>query len=336
LYIRQVLKEDGYHYLLRESLRDNGCWKHRDIFDLGLDPRQYITYPGGNGYYFESVLEEALEAKGVRYSADELEEVFLPFLDYRIRHIIENFRARERKPSRWKGLSQEELMQRQQELHSFDKRRLHYLRFARVDIGELEGRPWKFLNVLLGKSRDEIEHTIEEMERVLRPHEVRPYLYTALHLQRYFTNNLLRNEPAGLNPEKVDQFFLDEICSLDQNKNFFCGVDDGGSGKLHPYLTKYVILYFDNEFSAGDLDDYLREFIRRRQAFRQSTPVTVMAVQEALQVLGISKEKFDSMSRKEITRLYRRKAKRVHPDKGGEHDEFVRLTDAYEILLSKK
>ena len=39
---------------------------------------------------------------------------------------------------------------------------------------------------------------------------------------------------------------------------------------------------------------------------------------------------------KELTRLYRKKAKSMHPDTGGDQGKFVRLTKAYEQLLQEK
>ena len=42
------------------------------------------------------------------------------------------------------------------------------------------------------------------------------------------------------------------------------------------------------------------------------------------------------MNKNDLTKLYRQKAHELHPDKGGEHDEFVRLCEAYEELLRKK
>jgi curved DNA-binding protein CbpA len=42
------------------------------------------------------------------------------------------------------------------------------------------------------------------------------------------------------------------------------------------------------------------------------------------------------MSRRELIRLYRRKAQELHPDKGGDQDQFVRLTEAYQDLIKRK
>jgi DnaJ-class molecular chaperone len=42
------------------------------------------------------------------------------------------------------------------------------------------------------------------------------------------------------------------------------------------------------------------------------------------------------MNKNDLAKLYRQKAHEHHPDKGGDHDEFVRLTEAYEQLVRMK
>jgi hypothetical protein len=59
-----------------------------------------------------------------------------------------------------------------------------------------------------------------------------------------------------------------------------------------------------------------------------------MSRQQAAALFGLAGDQLASLSRRELTRLYRRKAHELHPDKGGDTDRFVRLTAAYEELLS--
>ncbi len=40
------------------------------------------------------------------------------------------------------------------------------------------------------------------------------------------------------------------------------------------------------------------------------------------------------MPSRELSRLFRKKAMQIHPDLGGDHDEFVCLTEAYDEVLS--
>jgi hypothetical protein len=276
---------------------------------------------------------------GASYSDEELEDLFLPFIDPRIRRIVERFKRPQNEKSRWRECTPEKLLKYQNALHPFDKRRLHYLRCGRVDMGNLEGRPWGFLHVLLDKSRDEIEHIIGGMEQVLTPDEIRPYLYTAMELQTYFPHHPARNQPVALDPEKVDHYFLKELCWLNRDGMFFRGVARDGSDTLHAYLVKYLILFFDNPFDPRSLwDEYVQDFRWRHQFHGSPRSHTALSVseQEACQCLGISPEDFQKMERRDLIRCYRRLAKETHPDRGGDKGDFVKIKKAYECLLVRK
>ncbi len=41
------------------------------------------------------------------------------------------------------------------------------------------------------------------------------------------------------------------------------------------------------------------------------------------------------MNKRALTRRFRKLARKHHPDKGGNHDKFVELSNAYQALLSK-
>ena len=56
----------------------------------------------------------------------------------------------------------------------------------------------------------------------------------------------------------------------------------------------------------------------------------------ALACLGLSAESFREMTRRELTRRYRRLAKQTHPDRGGAEERFVEIKEAYECLLLRK
>ncbi|MGD9031984.1 MAG: J domain-containing protein [Desulfobacteraceae bacterium] len=339
MYLKRQNFEDHYHYTLCESYRDDGCWRHRELLDLGADPGAYIVYPGGNAFYIEESLEATLKARGADYSDGNLEDLFMPFVDPYIRRIVERFKRPQKEQNRWRKCSPETLMNYQKALHPFDKRRLHYLRCGRVDIGNLDGRAWAFLNVLLEKSRDEVEHVIEGMEQVLTPVEIRPYLYTALELQTYFPHHPARNQPAALDPEKVDDYFLKDLCWLNRDETFFRGVERDGSDALHPYLVKYLVLFFDNPFDPRTFwDEYVQDFRWRHQFHRSPRSPAGMSMpeREACQCLGIPPEDFQNMKRQDLIRCYRRLAKKAHPDRGGDKEDFVRIKEAYECLLMRK
>jgi len=336
LYLRRVKNEDGLHHVIRSSYREGECWKSRDLLDLGLDPGEYIVYPGGNGFYFEPDLEERLLAQGELFTSDDLEHLFLPFLRPEVRRVVESYRHRSGSRDPQDAPSSEEFAQRQRHLHSFDKRRLHFLRCGRVDIGDLDGRPWGFLKVLMEKSRDEIEHVIEGMERVLRPQEVCSYVFTALHLQTKFPHHPWRNRPAALDQDEVDQWVLAALCDMNTDETFFAGVDRHDGSRLHPYLVKYLVLYFDAETAGGLRPEDLREILRRQRFSPPRPAVPRMGVDAACRLFGISRERMVAMERKELVRLYRRKAKELHPDRGGDQESFIRLSEAFTCLVEGK
>ncbi len=330
VYLRRVQNGSLHHYVLRESFLQGDCWRHRDLIDIGFDPSSWIVYPGGNGFYFEPLLHERLDEMGAVYDEEQLEEAFFPFLAPHLQRVLHQFSRRA--PSRArppKAPSREEQIQR---MHQFDKRRVHYLRCGRMDMGNLDAGPLKFLSILVDKSRDEVEHTIEGMERALRPHETRNYLYAALHLDLYFAGSLLRHHPLALDPEKVDQFFIDELCALNDDRAFFRGVDRDDSNHLHEYLKRYAILYFDAPAAARmEFGDFSRFFRNRRQS-PSPVPSRTLSTDEALARFDLTRREFENMTQEDLARLYRRKAKDAHPDCGGRHDDFLDLTDAYEAL----
>lgn len=338
MYLKRQRFKDGYHFMLSESYYDEDCWKHRELMDLGPDPEDHIVYPGGNGFYISEEVEERLEARGATYGAEELEDLFLPFLAPDIRRIVETFSNRSRRPSPWNGHPSDEMLKRQRALHAFDKRRLHYLRCGRVDIGDLDARHLKFFNVLMDKSRDEIEAYIEEMERVLMPGEYRRYLYAALQLETHFRHLLTRHHPEAVDMERMEGAFVRDLCRLNQDERFFTGVELHDPGTLHPYLVKYLIWFFDEapEWASAPGEDR-ENFIHWKFSRRSSQGLRLSARErDACRQLGFPPEDFSKIGRTELTRRYRRKAKAAHPDKGGDSRAFVEVVEAYERLLRRK
>ena len=60
-----------------------------------------------------------------------------------------------------------------------------------------------------------------------------------------------------------------------------------------------------------------------------------MSVDEALSVMGFSGQDPSKMTIPSMTRQYRVMAQQYHPDKGGDHDQFIRLNRAFQDLLKK-
>ena len=95
-------------------------------------------------------------------------------------------------------------------------------------------------------------------------------------------------------------------------------------------------MHFDYDYAPGTfLEDYLRQFINSRRTYRPPFKSKAASLKDAAPVLGESVEKLKQMSRRELARLYRRKAQELHPDKGGDHEQFVRLNEAYRNLIRR-
>ncbi|MEJ2222669.1 MAG: J domain-containing protein, partial [Desulfobacterales bacterium] len=156
MYLAQTNLNGRIQYAIRESYRDGDYFLSRDLFDLGTDPAQYIIYPGGNAFYIDPVVEDHLDELGVTVQENNLEDIFWRFLDPDIQHALQHFRHRE---ALWRQSrkSAERPAKAESPVHIFDRRRLHYLKFGRMEQGYLWLVPQKLFNVLRDKSRDEIE-----------------------------------------------------------------------------------------------------------------------------------------------------------------------------------
>ncbi len=61
-----------------------------------------------------------------------------------------------------------------------------------------------------------------------------------------------------------------------------------------------------------------------------------MPLREASRVFGMEAEELDRLSRRQVTRLFRRRALKCHPDQGGRPTEFIRLSEAYKAIMQSK
>ena len=185
------------------------------------------------------------------------------------------------------------------------------------------------------KSRDEIEQTFMEMETILHGTESKSYVYSIFDLQKFFAESFAKSIPHFLNQVKVDDYFLKEICRLNDDPIFWTGMDQ--SDQLHEYLVRYAIMFFDFEHEPRSfIEDYIRRFINSRRDYRPPSLTRSVTLGEASTLFNVSKDSLDKMGRSDLARLYRRRAQKMHPDKGGDHDTFVKLTEAYHSLLVKK
>jgi len=333
LYLATKKIKGRPRYFLRESYPSNGRILWRDLYDLGENPADYIIYPGGHSFYFEQNLIETLSGLGVPDVDRELEKVLLPFLHPDVRRIVLQMTRLSRRKRSW--LSLEAMGRVQARLHLFDRRRFFWLRFGRMDSTKNLLRPQKFLNVLVDMSRDEIEHYFRALELRLKFREKKQYVYQALDLGRWFPGEAARLFPLGLDPEKLDEVFLAELCRLNQDPDF---LDlPGDPALLSEYLVGYAVMWFDFEFAQRPpQSQFFEEFVRSRRAYRPLSPIAAAELTEALEVFDLTEAGWRSMSRDDLGRLYRRLAWSSHPDQGGDSAEFIKLNLAYQRLAEGK
>ena len=334
MYLAQIKIKGKTHYVLRESYPEGDRFSCRDLFELGPDPSKFIVYPGGNAYYIDEKIEEKLNALGIQPDADTLEDLFLPFLRPDIKRALDYFRDRSRARMTKRKLTADEASTIRMSVHPFDKRRLHYLKFGNMNQGPTSRMPPVLFKHLFEKSRDEIEQHFIEKEKSLDFSELKTYVYVAFNLRRFFSSFFAVKMPHVLDQKRVDNLFLEEICSI--NQTVFCGNNAQSSTNLNEYLVRYLIMFFDNDYENSTLlKDYMEDFIYRHRFPRSPTPGKPVNLDKAGRIFGIKKENLETITMQRLTRLYRRLAQRYHPDKGGSNEKFIELNEAYQSLLKR-
>ncbi|MDH3360606.1 MAG: J domain-containing protein [Desulfobulbaceae bacterium] len=333
MYLARIYKNQQVCFVLRHSFEEGGVLQSRDLFDLGDDPARFIIYPGGNSFYLSEEVEDALRLLGVVPGDDELENLMLPFVDPQIRYKVEPYMFRAAQKGRRVVASEED--EAYKRLHIFDMRRLYYLRYGNVDQRNILALPAKLFRPLFNKSRDELEQYLMAEESVLEAMMVKEYLYVAFNLQQFFSELIARSMPQGLDAEKMDEFFVTEVCKLNDDDGFWAGFTRGEV--LPEYLARYVWQFFDSDFDpGGPWNEYARQFMNSRRQFNWPERPAQVAAERAAELFGTDTAILKGLSKRELTRLFREKAHEHHPDKGGEHDYFVELVSAYNDLLKAK
>ena len=325
MYLARVVRHRQLTYILRESVPDGNAFASRDICNLGSHPGKWIDYPGGNAWYVCPELADRVARSATTFDADHLENLFWPFIRPGIRRATEAFRDRGGKFVR---LTKKEKDALALSTHAFDKRRAHFLKFGNMDQGPLAAMPPALFKQFRNKSRDEIEQNFLAQEICLKPKELKSYVYTVFDLQRFFEGFLAKKMPHVLDQDKVETHFIQELCTL--NLSLFRLKD-----RLHEHMIRYVIMSFDHTYEDTMLlEDMERDFWFRRQYMNQP-PKPSVSKSRARELFSISREELKQMSKRDLTGRFRKLAREHHPDKGGDHDRFVEINEAYQALLEK-
>jgi len=334
LYLAQTIVNGQAHYSIRESYLHQNRFLSRNLFDIGTDPAQYIVYPGGNSFYIHESIEEQLNELDVFPENDELEDIFWRFLDPTIRRALETFRNRQKKIKHHK-VPKAKASEAASKFHIFDKRRILYLRCGRANQHNIACIPHKLFQVVTDKSRDEIEQMFIQMEKILPVREYKTYAYVIFNLQDFFAQWFAQTAPKLLDQKAVDDHFMEEICRLNSDLDFWGGMETGGS--LNDYLVRYAVMYFDYDYAPKSfIEEYIRKFINSRRDYPPSFKSRKADLEEAGVLFKETPEKLKNMTRQDLVRLYRKRIQKLHPDKGGNHDKFIKLTRVYHHLLKTK
>jgi hypothetical protein len=330
MYLARRRVRNHISYTIRETYRDGTCLRSRDLLDLGPLPQRFIHYAVGAGFFIDDWVVDGLRRRGLDPDPFVLERLFLPFLEPRLRARIESLADRHRH-RRWQPASARLRQQIVDETHEFDKRRLHFLRFGQTDQRRLNSCAVLY-RVLLDKSRDELEQYFLEQEQVLKPSEYKHYIFAIFDLQRFFSESFAPTMPEALDEEKMDEFFLRQVCRLDSDEHFWAGMVR--DGRMSEYLVRYLIMYFDYAFPArSGFQEYLRDYMDSRRRFTPPRPGRKVSLAAAATIFGISPTELSALGKKELKKLFRQKARELHPDQGGDHERFIALSEAYQEIL---
>ena len=335
MYLATLTRGQTKHYEIRQSLpgNDHRYLEYQVVFDLGGDPGRYIERLSDDICYFSAELEDRLQQETSEDASLILEELLWDFLPAEEQTRLSIFRHRGK--ARVSALSEGERSAIEKDIHLFDRRRLYYLRYGAVDQSRIFRLNPKLYRPLLNKCRDEREFYLLDLEKALQHNELRTYVFAIFDLQRHFTESFSATMPEALNQIDIADFFIEEICSLNDDKSFW-RTGTGGTS-LHDHLIRYMIMFFDHGYGRRSLfDDFVREFMGRHRAFSWPEKKPAVSTGQAEKIFQRKWQKLQKMSRRELTRLYRERAKELHPDSGGNHEQFIELNGAYASLMARK
>jgi len=335
MYLATLKSGRARRYEIRQSIPgpDNRYLDYQTLFDLGSDPSRYVEQISDDICYFSEELEERLQQETGADASTLLEELLWDFLPIEEQTRLNIFRHRGK--ARVSPLSSGERSAIEEDIHLFDRRRLYYLRYGAVDQSRIFRLNPKLYRPLLNKCRDEREFYLLDLEKSLQYNELKTYVFAIFDLQRHFNESFSATMPEALDQIDIADHFITDICSLNDDKRFWR--NDRGPDFLHHHLVRYMIMFFDHGYGKRSLfDDFVREFMGRHRAFSWPEKKPTVSTGQAEKILKVKWAILQKMNRSELTRLYRKRAKELHPDSGGDHAEFIELNKAYASLLARK
>lgn len=333
MYLAKTLAKGSLSYIIRQSYfdHDKEGYRFREIYHLGPDPMDHIKVVDERICYFSEELEEAISKHTKKDPTLILEELLWNYLPLSVRDRLSLLGGRKNIVK--KPLTQEDKEAIKREIHLFDRRRLYFLRYDGIDQSRLFRMHEKVCRPLLGQCRDEREFSFRDQEAVLRPSEYKRYVYSIFNLQRHFHEYFAPFMPEALDQAAIHEYFEKDICALNGDSSFWQGFPSPAF--LHPHLHRYIVMFFDFDYPHRSFQkDFARQFRNSHRQFRWPTKQTV-STEEVSNIFGVEFSKLKKLDKNELTRLFRQKAKELHPDTGGDHEKFILLANAYKDLLTR-
>lgn len=334
MYLAKLQMGSTTLYQIRQSYQTGEeTFHYRSIYDLGEDPGQFIEHFDDHIVLFDSTLLKAVSAYSKVDGEALLERLLWDFLPPETQNVLSKFPPR--RLYRTGVLTSQEKHEIYEQIHLFDRRRLYYLRYGAVDQSRLSRLHEKCCRPLLGQSRDEREYYFAAEERVLEPGSYLQYVYAIFNIQKNFHQSFAPWLPEALAREEMGDHFLTELCRLNGDSRFWQGENVDYS--LHHHLKRYLIMFFDyRPVSQTFLNDFARAFMADHRKFRWPEKQNSKSPVEISKIFTTPFEDLKKMDSDQLSRLYRKKAMHLHPDKGGDHDLFIELTEVYNELLRTK
>lgn len=335
MYLAYRKEKNGLLYDIRQSyLTEKNSFDSRVIFILGPDPRNHFEIYDDHIVIFSPALLQAVKQHTSSNPEQLLEHLLLPFLPAKTRENIQIFsRTIPGSLPKFGPLTADEKIQIRKQIHIFDRRRLYYLRYGAVDQSRLSKLNEKCCRLLLGQSRDEREYYFRAEEQTLEPGMYLQYVFAIFNLQRFFSQSFASWLPEALAFEEMADKLEETICSLNRDTTFWKKKPPFFS--LHPHLRRYLIMFFDYRATPRSfLDDFSRSFRESHRNFKWPEK-TYQQPETISKLFGVKYSELEQYSKKQLNKAYRQKAMELHPDRGGDHEKFVALSNAYQTLLKK-
>ena len=328
--------QDGFDtsFQIRQSYQtEENSFNYRIVYKLGNDPRRFIDLFEDHIVLFKSDLIDAVSTHTKDDGESVLEQLLWDFLPKETKRRLAMFQTRggyQRGP-----LTADDRKKITSQIHLFDLRRLYYIRYGAVDQSRLSRLHEKCCRPLLGQSRDEREYYFAAEEAVLKPGSYLQYVYAIFNLQKYFSQSFAPWLPESLAMDEMAEYFEIELCRLNRDRRFW--QEEERTDSLHHHLTRYLIMFFDyTPARRSFLADFARTFMAGHRTFRWPERKLSRPPEKVSEIFATPYEELKTMPREQLNRLYRQKAMGLHPDRGGDHDLFIELTEIYNELLRTK